>query len=153
MGIFAVRNAMEWIFDLDRIDIVARDWWARIGGRRVFAFHGQMGAGKTTFIHHLCRVAGVRDAVGSPTFSLLNEYHMDGERQGIIRHIDLYRLRDEAEAFDAGIEDSLYSGDICLVEWPERAPGIFPDDTVPVFVEVLEGGKRKVRMEIADDYQ
>jgi tRNA threonylcarbamoyladenosine biosynthesis protein TsaE len=144
---------MEWIFDLSRIDAVARDFWTRVGECRVFAFHGAMGAGKTTFIHQLCRVAGVTDPIGSPTFSLVNEYHMKGERQATIRHIDLYRLRDEAEAFDAGIEDCLFSGDICLVEWPERAPALFPEDTVHVYLEVLDGGMRKIRVHIDRDNQ
>ena len=102
----------------------------------VFAFHGDMGAGKTTFIHALCDVKGVKDVVGSPTFSIINEYvYTDNGDEKKIFHIDLYRLKDEEEAIQAGVEDCLYSDHICLVEWPERAPGIFPEDTVHVYID------------------
>lgn len=100
-----------------------------------------MGAGKTTFIHGLCEAKGVTDTVGSPTFSIINEYRYPGGR---IFHIDLYRLKDEEEAIRAGVEDVLYSGDICLVEWPERAPEIFPPDTVQIRLEVLDPDTRKI---------
>jgi tRNA threonylcarbamoyladenosine biosynthesis protein TsaE len=100
-----------------------------------------MGAGKTTFIHQLCEIRGVTDTVGSPTFSIINEYRYPG---GSIFHIDLYRLKDEEEAIRAGVEDVLYSGEICLVEWPDRAPDIFPPDTVHVRLEVLDPDTRKI---------
>ena len=100
-----------------------------------------MGAGKTTFIHHLCLARGVTDTVGSPTFSIINEYRYAG---GSIFHIDLYRLKDEEEAIRAGVEDVLYSGEICLVEWPDRAPDIFPPDTVHVRLEVQGPDTRKI---------
>jgi len=147
--IFASRSAdMEWIFSLTEIETVAREWWLETGGYSVFAFHGQMGAGKTTFIHFLCQAKAVKDTIGSPTFSLVNEYQTgDGDVQTIY-HIDLYRLQDEAEAIGAGIEECLYSGAICLVEWPEKAPGIFPPGTVHTYIEVLDNTKRRVKMEI-----
>ena len=104
------------------------------GDKKVFAFHGQMGAGKTTFIHALCDVLKVSSTVGSPTFSLINEYRYP---DGIVFHIDLYRLNGEEEALRAGIEDCLYSGTICLIEWPERAPAILPGDTVHVYIEII----------------
>ena len=100
-----------------------------------------MGAGKTTFIHALCTVRGVTDAIGSPTFSIINEYRYKG---GKIYHIDLYRLKDEEEAIRAGVEDVLFSGEICLVEWPDRAPGIFPADTVALRLEVIDQATRKI---------
>ena len=100
-----------------------------------------MGAGKTTFIHQLCLARGVTDTVGSPTFSIINEYRYAG---GSIFHIDLYRLKDEEEAFRAGVEDVLYSGEICFVEWPDRAPDIFPPDTVHARLEVLDPDTRKI---------
>jgi tRNA threonylcarbamoyladenosine biosynthesis protein TsaE len=101
-----------------------------------------MGAGKTTFIHALCSIKGVNGAVGSPTFSIINEYRHPG---GKIFHIDLYRLRDEEEALRAGVEDTLYSGQICLVEWPERAPGIFPPETVDINIEAIDPHTRKIQ--------
>jgi tRNA threonylcarbamoyladenosine biosynthesis protein TsaE len=94
-----------------------------------------MGTGKTTFIAALCRAKGVQSIPSSPTFSLINEYTlMSGDP---IYHIDLYRLRDEEEAREAGVEDCLFSGNFCLVEWPEKAPGIFPENTLHVRIETL----------------
>ena len=107
-----------------------------------------MGAGKTTFIHYLCQAKEVEDTIGSPTFSLVNEYQTGGENPQTIYHIDLYRLQSEEEAVRAGMEEYLYSGAICLVEWPEKAPGIFPPRTVHVYIEVLDITKRRVKIEI-----
>jgi tRNA threonylcarbamoyladenosine biosynthesis protein TsaE len=140
---------MEWHFSLENINDVAKDFWKAVNGKTVFAFHGQMGAGKTTFIHALCDVKGVKDVVGSPTFSIINEYEYDCEgTKKALFHMDLYRVKDDEEALRAGIEDALYSGYICLVEWPEKAPGIFPDDTVHVFIELVDDKTR--RLKIAD---
>jgi tRNA threonylcarbamoyladenosine biosynthesis protein TsaE len=136
---------MEWTFSLDTINEVANEFWNAVKGRTVFAFHGQMGAGKTTFIHALCEAKGVKDVVGSPTFSIINEYEYlcEGTKRALF-HMDLYRLNSEEEAQRAGAEDALYSGCICLVEWPEKAPGIFPDDVVQVYLELTESGDRRI---------
>lgn len=123
-------------------EVVAR-FSKELGDKKVVAFHGAMGAGKTTFIHAFCDALGVTDAVGSPTFSLINEYsYLDG----IMYHIDLYRLNSAEEAQRAGVEDCLYSGDLCLVEWPERIPELLPPDTLHVFLEVLDTDKRSIRI-------
>lgn len=132
---------MKLRFQLQDIAHAASVFWQAYPLQSVFAFHGNMGAGKTTFIHGLCEAKGVTDTVGSPTFSIINEYRYPGGR---IFHIDLYRLKDEEEAIRAGVEDVLYSGDICLVEWPERAPEIFPPDTVQIRLEVLDPDTRKI---------
>jgi tRNA threonylcarbamoyladenosine biosynthesis protein TsaE len=134
---------MEIRFTLDGIQEAARRFWQAGDVAKVFAFHGAMGAGKTTFIHALCDVKGVTSTVGSPTFSIINEYVWPG---GSMFHIDLYRLKDEEEAIQAGVEDCLYSGKICLVEWPERAEPIFPDDTVPVFISAIDPQTRVLRI-------
>src|ERR1700754_5053515 len=126
---------MELKFSLGTIRETATMFWKLAGNAKIFAFHGGMGAGKTTFIHALCAAREVTDTVGSPTFSIINEYRYPGGR---IFHIDLYRLKDEEEALRAGVEDVLYSGDICLVEWPDRAPGIFPPEAVEVWLEVID---------------
>lgn len=138
---------MDQIFMLDEIGQVALAFWTRYGGHTVFAFHGEMGAGKTTFIHALCEQKGVKDVVGSPTFSLVNEYEYDceGTRKPLF-HMDLYRIRDEEEAVRAGMEDLLFSGHTCLVEWPEKAPGIFPTDTVHVYLELGDNGARHIKI-------
>lgn len=138
---------MEWIFTLADIQQVANQLWSRFDGTPVFAFHGVMGAGKTTFIHALCDNKRVRDVVSSPTFSIINEYRfMENDEEKTIYHIDLYRMNSEEEARQAGIEDCLYSGDTCLVEWPERAPGIFPGHTIHVYLEAIDDKRRKIRI-------
>jgi tRNA threonylcarbamoyladenosine biosynthesis protein TsaE len=133
---------MELSFSLDNIQDVAKTLLESAKERKVFAFHGQMGAGKTTFISALCKAAGVTDTVGSPTFSIINEYNTGNGR--IVYHIDLYRLKSNEEAAAAGIEDCLYSGNTCLVEWPEIAPGIFPDDTFHVHITAISEEIRKI---------
>ncbi len=140
---------MEWLFTLDNINTVAKEFWKAMDGKMVFAFHGPMGAGKTTFIHALCDVKGVKDVVGSPTFSIINEYEYDCEgTKKVLFHMDLYRIKDEQEALRAGVEDALFSGYICLVEWPEKAPKIFPDNAVHAYIELVDTGIR--RLKIAD---
>jgi tRNA threonylcarbamoyladenosine biosynthesis protein TsaE len=139
---------MEWVFTLHNINEVAKSCWAAAGAGNVIAFHGEMGAGKTSFIHALCDVKGVKDVVGSPTFSIVNEYIY--EKEGVekkIFHIDLYRLKDEQEAIQAGIEDCLYSDHICLVEWPEKAAGIFPDHTIHVYLQAIDEQTRKLQID------
>lgn len=126
-------------FRLDEIAAAARRFWQIVDGKKVFAFYGQMGAGKTTFIHALCNEKQVQGTVSSPTFSIINEYKYPG---GVIHHIDLYRLEQEEDAFRAGVEDCLYSGNICLVEWPERAESLFPPETLHVYFEVTAPDER-----------
>ena len=139
---------MELKFSLDNIKEIATRFWKTTGNTKVFAFHGEMGAGKTTFIHALCDVKGIKDAVTSPTFSIINEYSYveDGNEKKLF-HLDLYRLKDEEEAIRAGIEDCLYSDSICLVEWPDKAAQIFPDSSLHVYIEVVDSAERKLRTE------
>ena len=132
---------MELRFHLEEIKTAASQFWRQFPTERVFAFHGEMGAGKTTFIHALCALKGVKDTVGSPTFSIINEYRYTG---GTIYHIDLYRLKDEEEALRAGVEDVLFSGELCLVEWPDRAPGIFPPGTVGLLIRAIDRDIREI---------
>ncbi|MET0461834.1 MAG: tRNA (adenosine(37)-N6)-threonylcarbamoyltransferase complex ATPase subunit type 1 TsaE [Chitinophagaceae bacterium] len=138
---------MEFIYSLETIAEIATQFWKLFDGPGVFALHGEMGAGKTTLVHALCEARQVKDVVGSPTFSIINEYAFDaGSSAGKIFHIDLYRLRDEEEAIRAGVEDCLYSDHISLVEWPERAPGIFPDNTVHIYISVVDSVTRRLRI-------
>jgi tRNA threonylcarbamoyladenosine biosynthesis protein TsaE len=130
---------VDFTYKLDEIKDAAIRFWQLIEDKKVIAFHGDMGSGKTTFIHALCEVKGVKDVVGSPTFSIINEYYFS---EGMIYHIDLYRLKDDQEAVRAGVEDCLYSDHICFVEWPEKAPGLFPSDTLHVFIEVINSETR-----------
>ena len=138
---------MEWLFSLDNINMVAKECWRLADNKTVLAFHGQMGAGKTTFIHALCAIKEVKDIVGSPTFSIINEYQFicEGTKKALF-HIDLYRLKDEEEAIRAGVEDVLYSGNICLVEWPEKIPSIFPDNTFHINIELVDDKTRRLKI-------
>jgi len=139
---------MEFYFSLDNIKEIATLFWKSVGNASVFAFHGNMGTGKTTFIHALCDVKGVKDVVGSPTFSIINEYmYRDNDGEKKIFHIDLYRLKDEEEAMQTGVEDCLYGDQISLVEWPERAPGIFPEKTVHIYLDIADSAVRRLRIE------
>ena len=137
---------MEVNFKRGEIQQAAEKLIAAAAGRKVFAFHGEMGAGKTTFIHALCEGMGVKDVVSSPTFSIINQYKA-GNGQTIY-HMDLYRIKDESEALNAGVEDCLYSGNTCLVEWPEKAPGIFPDDTLHISITYVDDNTRKLQINL-----
>lgn len=117
----------------------------RLGGRRTVAFYGAMGAGKTTLIRAVCERLGVTDNVSSPTFSLVNEYRTAaGER---VFHFDFYRIERPEEALDMGCEEYFYSGDLCLVEWPERIEGLLPEDTARVRIEVTGAESRTITLQ------
>ena len=109
---------------------------------RVFAFDGQMGAGKTTFIKKLCEEMGTLDVVNSPTFAIVNVYDVERPYKGEVYHFDCYRLKDIREAMDFGAEEYLYSGNYCFIEWPEMIEALVPEDTVWVKIEPQENGNR-----------
>ena len=109
---------MQLIFSLDDIEIAAREFIDLLKDRRVVAFHGNLGAGKTTFIKAVCKQLGVIENVSSPTFSIINQYTATNNKN--IFHIDLYRVKDNEEAINAGVEECIYIGDTCFIEWPER---------------------------------
>ena len=139
---------MDAIFTLGQVRPVAMALWKEAKAKKVWAFHAPMGTGKTTFIHALCELKNVKDAISSPTFSIINEYEF--EENGYTKkffHIDLYRLQNEEEAIKAGVEDCLLSGNICFIEWAEKAPGILPGETVNVFIEILNDERRRLKIE------
>lgn len=111
---------------------------------RVYAFVGQMGAGKTTFIKQLCEQMGSVDVVNSPTFAIVNVYDVEYPYKGEVYHFDCYRLKDIREAMDFGAEEYLYSGNYCFIEWPEVIEPILPDDTVWVKIVPQENGERRL---------
>lgn len=137
---------MEWTFTLGEIMRVAEEFWKNANDKKIFAFHGELGAGKTTFISALCRVKGIKDTVSSPTFSLINDYLFtdDKGKEQHLFHLDLYRIRNEEEAIQAGIEDTLYSGSICMVEWAEKIPNLLPEEAVHVTIVPVKEGRKLV---------
>ena len=126
---------MSQTYDLSALSEIAAQLAEHVRLYEVVTFEGDLGSGKTTLIKALCKALGVHDMVSSPTFALVNEYEATnlGPRTRVY-HIDLYRLEAEEEAIRAGIEDHLYSGDLCLVEWPQRAWGIIPDHALRVIL-------------------
>jgi tRNA threonylcarbamoyladenosine biosynthesis protein TsaE len=135
---------MEITYDINQIDQAAAWLFNKAMGRKCFAFHGEMGAGKTTFIHSFCKLLRVSDTISSPTFSIINEY-ADNEGRSVF-HIDLYRLHDEREAIAAGVEDCIASDNYCFVEWPERAKNIFPVDTLHCNITVIDETTRNMKL-------
>lgn len=127
---------------LEELEGVAQELIAQFPKERVFAFYGKMGAGKTTFIQSICRALGSVDNVTSPTFALINEY-MNAEMNSIF-HFDFYRIKDIEEAFDLGYEDYIYSGNYCLIEWPEMIEPLLPDNLVEVKIEALDSNTRMI---------
>ena len=130
-------------------EVAATDILEKCGDRRVFAFDGKMGAGKTTFIKCLCEAMGTEDVVNSPTFAIVNVYEVEakGERQEVY-HFDCYRIKDLIEAMDMGTEEYLYSGNYCFIEWAEMIEPLLPEDTVWVKIEVEENGERSLSFEV-----
>ncbi|MBX5437981.1 MAG: tRNA (adenosine(37)-N6)-threonylcarbamoyltransferase complex ATPase subunit type 1 TsaE [Thermoflavifilum sp.] len=132
----------------DQLEQAAIFCWEKLQQARVMAFHGEMGAGKTTLIQAMCRLKRVRENVSSPTFSLINEYSYFDENQQLqfIYHIDLYRLRNVEEAIRAGVEDCLEKPGICLIEWPELIASLLPEHTIHVYIDLLAEKKRRLRV-------
>ena len=117
----------------DELPDVARAVIRSLGRRTVVAFRGGMGAGKTTLIREIVAALGSADTVTSPTFAIVNQYKAGKER---IHHFDFYRIDDQREAYDFGYEEYFYSGNLCLVEWPEKIEELLPDDTMTVRIRV-----------------
>lgn len=139
------------VSNLDDLGRAAAEFVASMGDATVFAFHGDMGAGKTTFINALARALGVEDDItGSPSFSIVNEYRSDTTAE-LIYHFDLYRLEKLEDALDIGIEDYFDSGAVCLIEWPGLVDDILPNDTVDVFITVNGDGSRTLKLSTVDN--
>ena len=128
------------ITSLKDLDQAAESFLDAMGEAKVVAFSGEMGAGKTTFIQALCRKLGVAVEVNSPTFSLVNQYFTSQGRS--VFHFDLYRIEDPAELFDMGYEEYFFSGDICFIEWPEKASHLIPEEALWVKIVVGENEAR-----------
>ncbi|MDR1225944.1 MAG: tRNA (adenosine(37)-N6)-threonylcarbamoyltransferase complex ATPase subunit type 1 TsaE [Prevotellaceae bacterium] len=133
-------------YGLDELEAVAKWLLQHAGTKRVLAFYGKMGAGKTTLIKQICRTLNVTDNVTSPTFALINEYHTADESK--VFHFDFYRINKLSEAYDLGADEYFCSGCFCMVEWPELAEELLPDACVRVHIEANErDGKRTMKVE------
>ena len=133
------------ISGLNEYPEAAKRFIALMGDRKIFAFYGKMGVGKTTFIKSLCEALGVTDTVNSPTFAIVNEY-ADGNGEPIF-HFDMYRIKSVAELYNLGYEDYFFSDALCLIEWPELAEELLPEDTAKVTIVEEEDGTRTITVE------
>ena len=133
------------INSVDSIRESAKAFLAAMDDRTVFAFHGQMGAGKTTFIKAICEELGVEDVINSPTFAIINEYRSETTGE-LIYHFDFYRINKLSEAEDIGTEDYFYSGALCFIEWPEKIEDLLPGDVVEVTIKENPDGTRTVEI-------
>ena len=128
--------------NLSDIDTIAKKFVENMGNRKVFAFYGEMGAGKTTFIKAICGALGVTETITSPTIAIVNEYEKeDGDP---IFHFDFYRIKDIDEAYDFGYEDYFYSGNICFIEWPQLVEPLLPENVVKVQIEIEDNEQRTI---------
>ncbi|MGE8339636.1 MAG: tRNA (adenosine(37)-N6)-threonylcarbamoyltransferase complex ATPase subunit type 1 TsaE [Flavobacterium sp.] len=134
---------MNIVFSLDQIQEVAEQIIAS-NPKKIILFNGEMGVGKTTLIKQLCKSLGVNDATSSPTFSLVNEYQTSNNQT--VYHFDFYRLNKETEALDMGVDDYLYSGNWCFIEWSEKIASLLPEDTSTITIELLVDGKRELKL-------
>jgi len=139
---FGVFREKRMTFTVNDLDTVVKDLLAAADGAKVWLFHGEMGSGKTTLIKAICRMLGVHSAMTSPTFSIVNEY--EGSNGEVIYHFDFYRLKNEDEAYDIGVEEYLDSGRLCLIEWPERIPTLLPTTRFEIKLEIESATNRRI---------
>jgi tRNA threonylcarbamoyladenosine biosynthesis protein TsaE len=134
---------MEVVFSLDELERVAQEIIAQ-NPNKVLLFNGEMGVGKTTLIKKLCSLLGVEGTTSSPTFSLVNEYKTTTNQ--IVYHFDCYRLKSETEALDMGIDEYLYSGNWCFIEWSEKIKDLIPEVHSVVNIKLQADGKRLLEL-------
>lgn len=132
--------------NLSEIDILANKFVENMNHRKVFAFYGEMGAGKTTFIKAVCKILGVTETITSPTFAIINEYKKSDSEA--IFHFDFYRIKNIEEAYDFGYEDYFYSEQLCFIEWPELVEPLLPENVVRVQITVQDNDQRLISIEL-----
>ncbi len=134
------------ITTLNTIHEAVRQFISAMDNRTVFAFHGNMGVGKTTLIKAICEELGVEDVINSPTFAIINEYRSETTGE-LIYHFDFYRINKLSEAEDLGTGDYFYSGALCFIEWPEKIEELLPHDVVNVFLTENTDGSRTIQIQ------
>ena len=134
---------MNIIFSIDQLEEVTQKIISE-NPKKVILFHGEMGVGKTTLIKQLCKTLGVTGATSSPTFSLVNEY--EANENQLVYHFDFYRLNKEEEALDMGVDDYLYSGNWCFIEWAEKISNLIPEVHSVITISLLADGKRSLTL-------
>lgn len=134
---------MNIVFSLDQIQEVAEQIIAS-KPNKIILFNGEMGVGKTTLIKQLCKSLGITDTTSSPTFSLVNEYQIPNGKK--VYHFDFYRIKQETEALDMGVDDYLYSGNWCFIEWSEKITNLIPEEHSTINIELLADGKRELKL-------
>lgn len=130
-------------YSLNELSQIAKDV-IKNASNKVLLFYGEMGVGKTTLIKEICKNLGVEDIAHSPTFSLVNEYQTNNN--DTVYHFDFYRIENEEEAYDMGVEDYLYSNNWCLIEWPENIKNLLPLEAVVVKINLLENDERNIQL-------
>jgi tRNA threonylcarbamoyladenosine biosynthesis protein TsaE len=132
---------MDQVYTLEQTDLIATQLVKKYTNQPVWVFQAPMGAGKTTLISAIGKALGIQQAMSSPTFSIMNEYEVQGK---LIYHMDWYRLENEAEARQAGVEAAMEEADLSLVEWPEKAPNLLPENAVVIHIEILDPNHRRI---------
>ncbi|WP_347053412.1 tRNA (adenosine(37)-N6)-threonylcarbamoyltransferase complex ATPase subunit type 1 TsaE [Flavobacterium olei] len=132
---------MNIVFSLDQIREATEQILAQ-NPHKIILFNGEMGVGKTTLIKQLCKSLGITDATSSPTFSLVNEYQIPNGKK--VYHFDFYRIKEETEALDMGVDDYLYSGNWCFIEWSEKIESLIPDEHSTINIELRDDGNREL---------
>jgi len=139
-----INITMNIVFSLDQIQEVAQQI-LESNPKKIILFNGEMGVGKTTLIKELCKSLGVTDATSSPTFSLVNEYYTTNNQT--VYHFDFYRLNKETEALDMGVDDYLYSGNWCFIEWSEKIENLIPEEHSTITIELMADEKRELKLQ------
>lgn len=138
---------MDFIVSINDLGSFGKKFRGIIKDRKLIAFHGEMGAGKTTIINALCKEFGAEGHLSSPSFSIINEYqYCDDMKDGSIYHIDLYRMSSLDEIIQAGVEDAMYSGSLCMVEWAEKAHSLFDENAVHVNIKPVSSTERLIEI-------
>ena len=134
-----------WIVTLNTLESVIPEILEALGSSKVVVLAAEMGAGKTTLIAAICKYLSVKDTIGSPTYSIINEYHYEeNQLTKKVFHMDLYRLKSEAEALDIGIEDYLFSNEFCFIEWPQIIENLLPENIKKIDIQINEDLSRKI---------